>query len=203
MPVQQIGSPQRTNANNTTSLTFSFTTSAGNHPYLLVAASHRDTRFSGSVVSGVTFGGTPLTFVGEETSTGFRDVYTSFWGLVNPTIQTANIVVTYNLSVIRAKATAVQFLFVDPVTPITDSNVAGGYGQEAVVSLVPDTGDLVVDSIAGFSNSEWTPSAANGQSFIDDFQTSGTLRLYTGISKKSTGSFTEMKWTKNTGGSRE
>ena len=123
MPVQQIGSPQRTSGINTTSLTFSFTTSAGNYPYLLVAASHRDSQFSGSVVSGVTFGGTPLTFVGEETSTGFRDVYTSFWGLVNPTVQTANVVVTYNLSVVRAKATAVQFLFVDPVTPVSGTIV--------------------------------------------------------------------------------
>jgi hypothetical protein len=114
MPVQQIGSPQRTNQDNTNSLTLSFTTSAGNNPYLLVAVSHREPAFSGTVCTGVTFGGTPLTFIGENTSTGTRDVYTSLWGIANPTAQTANIVASFNNSVTRGKISAVQFLQVDP-----------------------------------------------------------------------------------------
>jgi hypothetical protein len=166
MPVQQIGSAQNTFAENTTSLTLSFTTSAGNNPYLLVAVSHRDGAFSGSVCTGVTFGGTPLTFIGENTSTATRDVYTSLWGLVNPTAQTANIVASFNNSVTRGKITAVQFLQVDPDTPITDSNVGGGYGVDAEVKINSDTGDLIVDTIAGRSNSTWTPSAANGQPIL-------------------------------------
>lgn len=198
MSAIQIGSSQNISGNNTNSLTLSFTTSAGNNPVLIVAASHRDSLFSGSNVTGVTFGGDSLTFLGEVTSSTVRDVYTSLWYLVNPNITSDDIVVSYDNSVSIAKITAAQFLFVDQSSPVRNTNTAGGYGTDAEISVGTAIDDIIIDSIVGFSNGEWTPSASNGQEIIDVF---GSLQLFTSMSKKDgTTSSATMRWSKSGGG---
>ena len=87
MAIQQVGSPQNTSGTNVSSLTQSFTVQAGNNTVLIVSGSFVGSAFAGASVTGVTFGGVPLTFVGQSKSTsGPADTYTSLWYLLNPSV---------------------------------------------------------------------------------------------------------------------
>lgn len=105
-----------------TSLTFSHTVSSGSDRALVVFVRGRAATSGAVLASSVTFNGTNLTEVAGATiydatnQTGVQS-----WVLVNPTVTTANVVVTWGSATNRGGAVALSFTGVDQTTPVIAS----------------------------------------------------------------------------------
>lgn len=147
-----IGTPQTAFDNAAaTSLTFSYTVTAGVGTVLVVAAGAVDATEADTVVSGVTYGGVAMTLVNSQSrATGGNDIGASLWILNNPAVGSANIVVSYTESCSGTVAIGCEFQNVDPGTPqdvaATGSTSTGSSSTSLTLVSVTD-GALGVDLV--------------------------------------------------------
>jgi plastocyanin len=129
-----------------TSLTWSDTVAAGTDRAMFVELALDEL---GAPVSSVTYGGVALTLVGRENGNHSVEI----WSLVNPTVGTANIVVTFGATT-AAACGAVTFDGVNQSTPT--GTFAGATGTSATMSIAASSaaGDTVIDV------EHWTGSAS-------------------------------------------
>jgi hypothetical protein len=138
------------------SLTFSATVHAGSNKVLIVCVSSEGTNSSSETMThtGVTFGGVVLTQVGStyQYNTSIPNDYLSYWYLLNPTSQTANIVITGTKS---ASTTA----YVRAATIVLQ-----GVKQQApeAYQTAKGTGTALSVSITTLTDSAWIVDMASG-----------------------------------------
>ena len=131
-----IGIPQTAFDNAAaTSLTFSYTVTAGSGRVLIVAAGAVDGVEADTVATGVTYGGAAMSLVNANTNpSGSHDIGASLWILNNPAVGTDNIVVSYTGSCFGVVAIGCEFHNVDPVTQ-QDLAATGGAQDTTPTSL--------------------------------------------------------------------
>ena len=129
---------------NVTSLTWSHTVGVANDRILIVGVALRN---SSVIVTGITYGGTALTFVGAR-SNGGGNVRMEMWKLVGPATGTANIVVTLSAAK-RIVGGAASYSGVNPNTPngAFVSAISNG-STTASVAVTSAIDELVVDAVA-------------------------------------------------------
>lgn len=128
-------------------LTFAHTVGPGSSRILIVGVSIDETT-TVNVISSVTYGGAPLTNIGNTTSTG-NVTRISLWRLVNPPSGTANIVVTpVSGNVEEFVAGATSYFGVNQTTPLGTFAQAIGNSGTPTVNVASATNDLVVDAVA-------------------------------------------------------
>ncbi len=129
---------------NPTTLTVSHTT-AGTDRLMIVGVSLRNDDFE--FVSGVTYGGTPLNFVGQV-SRG-DDARVELWSYVDPPATTANVVVTFNQDVRRnAGFGVITFTGVDQTDPFGTFQSNDGRSRNPNISVGSAAGELVLGVMA-------------------------------------------------------
>lgn len=160
-----------TSAANTTTL--AHTTGAGANRILLVSVSMNIRNATGTTVSGVTYGGTPLTLL-DAISDSDPETRTELWYLLAPASGTANVVMTAGGITpgqnVEAVVGATTFSNADQSAPPTSAN----FGQNSPISTtLTGTGatDLVLDFIGV---RESVTSTANGAQTAGYAQTTGT-----------------------------
>lgn len=131
-------------------LTFSFTTgaSSGSNAVLIVGANCDGS--ASEAVSGVTFNGNAMTFIGSTATAAANYTYTSLWYIKNPgNATTANVVVTYSGSPQDTVAGAQDYSGTDPFLPI------GAIGKQSS------------DAVATSMLLSYTPTKSNSWGFFD------------------------------------
>jgi len=181
------------------SLTFSATVSAGINKVLIVGVSSEGTNSSSETMThtGVTFGGVALTQVGStfRYNTSIPNDYLSYWYLLNPTSQTANIVVTGTKSAsttayIRAGTTVLQG--VKQQAPEA-YNTAMGNGTALSVSITTLTDSAwIVDIASGAQgNNNLAPQADQ----TEHWETTSNIRANGSTKSLASHAATTMSWT--------
>ena len=183
MPTQIGSTVTDFDAGTPTSLTTSYTQAAGTNRVLVVqVATEGD-----EVVSGVTFDGVALTQEIFEAGSGRRS---SLWYLINPTVTTANIVVTLASSA-DVGMIASSWEDVHQTTPFRASAGASGTGNPSVV-VSSAVGDLVIDSFDQDDTSTGTPGS--GQTQLAQFEVTGDFQMGSSTEAGASPNVT-MDWT--------
>lgn len=145
-----------------TTLNWPHTVGGGGDRFLIVGVSIRN---AGRTVQGITYGGTPLSFVGAQNNHD-NAVRAEIWSLASPPAGTANIAVTLS-SGTKMVGGAVSFFGVNPATPLGSyaSAFSTGTGTpDPAVTLPSVAGEVVVDVLATQGSAGWlTPSAGQTQ----------------------------------------
>ncbi len=132
-----------------TTLTWSHTVGAGTNQVLIVGTSIFLSN-KNNTVSGVTYGGVPLTSAGSIAGTRTR---AQIWYLVSPAQGTANVVATLSAAADIA-AGSTSFNGVDPATPL--GAFASATGSTAAPSVIAQTiagASIVIDTLAAEGDS--------------------------------------------------
>ncbi|WFP52110.1 cadherin domain-containing protein [Methylomonas sp. EFPC3] len=185
LAVTANGTVTSTQATNTTSLTWSHTVSNGTDRALFVEIAVDGV---GASVNSVKYGTADLVRVGRTAGNHAVEI----WALVNPTVGTNNVVITFGGNT-DAAAGASTFNGVDQTTPYGtyagNSGTTGLLGGTGSVNVASATGDLVIDvqywkdalaSTAGTGQtSQWTSSSllslAKGGSSVEAGASSVTM----------------------------
>jgi hypothetical protein len=185
-------------ATSTSSLTLSFTVSANNNRLLIVCV----TSIAGGLVTDVTFGGTPMTYIGTEDRGGPRATifYLVLGSSASPT--TGNIVATGNT---LKQIGAVAFYNVQQSNPYdgfvtTEMQAVAGQTLPSTISLNVSSrsDDLVCDFFAGNANGATgiTANAPNQTERVNN--TAPGTTIYLGISTEAGANpSVNMGWTIN------
>lgn len=140
-----------------TSFTWSHTLS-GSDRFLAVSVSIRNQQ--SETVSGVTYAGTPLTFVGARANETSAQV--EIWQLVAPAVGTDNVVVTLSAPA-KIVGGAVSLTGVDQTTPVAASGfTAGSSTNPSLTFTAVATSAWVIDALAFRSAGNSTPTATVG-----------------------------------------
>ncbi|MEE8224927.1 MAG: pilus assembly PilX N-terminal domain-containing protein, partial [candidate division NC10 bacterium] len=144
---------------NATAASFTWShTVSGSNRILVVGVSMRNK--SGETVSGVTYAGTPLTFVGTRDNEISARV--EIWRLVAPAVGTDNVVVTLSASA-KIVGSAVSLTGVDQATPVAASSFTAGSSTNPNLTLnAVATSAWVIDALAFRSTGSSTPTATPG-----------------------------------------
>lgn len=167
-----------------TTFTVSHTTGAGLNRLMLVGISQKN-----RLVTSVTYGGTPLTLVGEELANGSAKVH--IYSLLNPPSGTANVVV--NLSANPDKGIVVgvaTYTGVNQVEPFGVFASATGNSNASSVTLASAPGELVFDIIS-YRNASCSANA--GQNVVYNIDSGGEMTG--GVSTKPGAASVTMGWT--------
>ena len=122
------------------SLVLSHTTSGSNR-LMLVGVSINNDNFE--TVSSITYGGNPLSFVGEETQTD--DARVEIWQLLNPPVGTHDVVIAFSADLKRnAVAGAITFTDVDQTNPLGTFAGNNATSNSASVTVPSATNALVL-----------------------------------------------------------
>jgi hypothetical protein len=162
MAIALVGSVVTANNNpsSTTSLTASFTVSSGTDLMLTVGVSGWSPA-AVDTVTGVTYGGVALTRRAQVKNNG--DDFADIWCLVNPTVGTANVVVTCS-SGTQIVAGISCWSGVHQTTAPTSATATGDSTATAPsLTISSATGDLVLDTVAFYSSSSGAMSVGAGQ----------------------------------------
>ena len=180
--------------------TFSFIVNAGSNNLLLVlvSAEANGGNNGNDPVTGITFNGVALTKVDSRhtnVSPGGSGNSAEMWQLINPTVTTANIVVSYTGIVDGDAITAIQVTGAHQTTPI---NVFDGFKansanpSNAVITTIDDC--LVFDVLTGSgSGTTLTPDASQSQQ--SNITNAGHLRSATSTEAKASAGSVTMSWT--------
>jgi hypothetical protein len=129
--------------------TWSHTVGAGSDRVLLVGVRSRSFG-SAPVVGSITYGGVSMSLQQATTFnySGSSWIGVEVWKLVNPTVGTANVVVTATYGYDDASAVALSFTGVDPTTPIeaAGNTVASTAAATATASVTTLTANALVAS---------------------------------------------------------
>jgi hypothetical protein len=159
-------------------LSFSLTVPPGDDRYLLVAAgigSHGGDTTVPSV-TGISYGGAPLTRVSFVTGTPAAQNATRSeqWQLIAPPVGTADVAITLSGAGVTVHGGALAFTGVDPAMPVRASVTGSGEGTDASVSVTSAPDDLVV-SIVGHGNAIVATGTGQSPVYIQNVTTSTSL----------------------------
>jgi hypothetical protein len=156
----------QSNNPGSSTITVPYTTGSGFARLMLVGVSQKN-----KFVYSVTYGGTPLTFVGEETANGNARVH--LYALVNPPTGTANVVVELSDNPDKGIVVGVStFTGVNQTTPLGIFSSNEAKTNYANVNVSSATGELVYD-VVSFRNA--TITANGGQSVLYNINTGGEI----------------------------
>nr|HMU06221.1 SprB repeat-containing protein [Saprospiraceae bacterium] len=156
-----------TTATSGSTVTLSHTVGNGENRGLVVSVSSRDRS-----VSSVTYGGVALVLIGSTTYASDARLY--IYGLINPNIGTANVVVTMSGSVSNGVVvSASSFFGIDQTVPLGTFASATGSSSTATVNVSSVAGDYIYDAVTYRNTSNLTVGA--GQTERWDLS-SGTIR---------------------------
>lgn len=135
-------------ANPFTSLTFSHTTGSGADRFMLVGISYEDDNTAGLSVTGVTYSGQALTFVGRQASS--QEVVCEIWRLTNPPSGAANVVVSVSGSGTGDSlyAGAITYTGVNQSTPLGTLATNLNTSTTASATVASAVGELVFGVLA-------------------------------------------------------
>lgn len=123
-------------------ITIAHTTGSGSNRLMLVGISDRN-----RLVSSVTYGGVPLTLVGENSLNGNARV--ALYMLLNPASGTANVVVNFNVVPdYGAVVNVATYSGVDQSSPLGTFASAQNFKNPPTVSVSAAVGDVVYDVVA-------------------------------------------------------
>ena len=145
-----------TSTTTLSSVTLSHTTGTGSNRLMLVGISQKN-----KLVSSVTYGGTPLTLVGESITSGNARMH--IYRLINPPSGTANVVV--NFSAVPDKGAVIgvmTFTGVDQTTPLGTFVSATAKNTTPSVTVTSAAGELVFDVVT-IRNTSGTVGAGQTQ----------------------------------------
>jgi hypothetical protein len=174
-----------------TTFSVSHTTGSGLNRLMLVGISQKN-----KLVNSVTYGGVPMTLVGEEISNGNARMH--LYMLLNPTPGTADVVV--NLSANPDKGivvSATTFTGVNQTTPLGIFNSATANSNSPTVTVSSATGELVFDVM---TMRQQTITVGAGQTQRWNVNAGGEIYGGAGSTKPGAASIT-MSWTPS--GSKE
>lgn len=179
-----------------TSLTFAHTVSAGADRILMVGTGFNN-NLGGMIVTGITYGGVPLTFVGGIENG--NDSRSEVWHLLAPVVGTANVIVTYGGGAPASNtgfvAGAASFFGVDQGTPLGSVGTAMATDGLATVTIASAVDEVVFDTVGSEdSGGLLTPGA--GQSILwNTVGGSGSRQEQCGGSTKAGALSVTMEWT--------
>lgn len=125
-----------------TPLTVSHTTGNGGNRLMLVGISQKN-----KTVLGVTYGGTPLTLVGENNTNGNARI--ALYMMLNPPSGTATVVVTFNAAPDKGAVVSVTtYNGVHQTNPLGTFVTAESKDNTPTVNVAAATGDLVYDVVS-------------------------------------------------------
>jgi subtilisin family serine protease len=130
-------------ADNSPTLTWLHTVGSGSDRLLVVGVSLRD---GNTTVTGITYGGIPLSPIGFQTGDGNQN-RTEMWKLLAPPTGTASVVVRLS-SAKRIVGGAVSYFNVDQTTPHGQFASAAGTGDTAWVKVTSAPGEVVVNTVS-------------------------------------------------------
>jgi hypothetical protein len=177
-----------------TTLSWNHTVAAGSNRLLIVKIAFRLGSNSATAVSALTYGGVPLTFLGQAKSAATNSVRVEYWYLVAPAVGTASVAVTWTGGPYGRVGSATSYTGCSQVTPLgaVASNFASTNHPSLVVAAAP--GDLVVDAQANLD--DYSATVGAGQTSIHTLasgSTSNDCRL-SGSAEAGASSVT-MDWT--------
>ena len=178
-------------------LTWSHTISAGANRILIVGTSNTLATDSSKTITGVTYGGAPLTRAGFQAN-GTK-VRAEIWFLMNPAIGTANVVVTLP-SATDLTGGSLGFTGVDPQTGLgTFASASGSTTAPTVAVAAIGNSSIVVDTL-GAVGTTGTATAGAGQTARWNLSTGATTADVRGggSTELATASSVTMSWTLGT-----
>jgi hypothetical protein len=151
---------------NSTTFTVAHTTGTGNNRLMLVGISDKN-----KFVNSVTYGGVPLTLVGESVSNG--NAHMHIYSLINPAAGTANVVVNLTANPDKGIVVGVTtFNNVDQATPLGTFASAESKSSTASVAVTSAAGELVYD-VATYRNT--TMTVGSGQTALYNINSGGEV----------------------------
>jgi len=178
----------RSTANASSYTLGSYAVGSGSNRVLEVTVSLLRSNENGITVDGVTFGGVALTEGDRSTGSTIRSNYVGVWYLVNPSVSTANIVVTPSATMAGCIISAVTLYGVHQTIPTGDSYRVkdATFGEFDINCGLAQTGGLCVLAVSANANNDptWTWSgggselydANNGSSDSNEIAGSAILR---------------------------
>jgi len=184
-----------TTGTRVTSLTFAHTVNAGSDRILMVGTGFNN-NLGGMVVTGITYGGVALTFVGGIENG--NDSRAEVWHLLAPVVGTANVIVTYGNGAPASNtgfvAGAASFFGVDQATPLGSVGTAMATDMLATVTIASAVGEVVFDT-AGSEDSGGLMTPGAGQSALwNTVGGSGSRQEQCGGSTKAGAVSVTMEW---------
>ena len=186
-------------ATASSTISFSHTSGSGADRLMLVGVSFECSGAScgspsNTSVSSVTFGATPMTFVGRSFNSG-RDAAVEIWRLFNPPASTtATVAVTLNQA-FDATAGAINFSGADQAQTLTLTGNTGT-GSTPTVSVTSSAGSIVFDTVS-WDTSGATATAGAGQTKQWDRTAdagSGNAQIRGAASTKAGATSVTMSW---------
>jgi hypothetical protein len=169
---------------NANTFTVTHTTGTENNRLMLVGISDKN-----KIVNSVTYGGTPLTMVGESISNG--NAHMHLYYLVNPPSGTADIIVYLNANPDKGIVVGVTtFSNVDQNTPLGTFASATVKSAAASVTVSSAAGELVYD-VVSFRNA--TITVGSGQTALYNINSGGEVKGGGASTKPGAASVT-MTW---------
>ena len=164
--------------------TVAHTTPAGNNRLMLVGISQKN-----RTITSVTYGGTAMTLVGENISSTNGRMH--LYSLLNPTVGTANVVVTLSSNPDRGIVVGVVTLNnVNQTTPLGTFSSASGTSLAANAIVSSAVGETVVD-VATYRTNAMTVNASQSQLY--NINSGGEIKGG-GMSTKPGAASVTMNW---------
>jgi len=156
------------------SLTWNHTVASGSNRMLLVSVGKQGT--TGRGIATVKYGGVDLIKIGSSTQeTDSTHSAVEMWYLINPTVGTANIVVTLMSGTNYMEAVSVDMVNVIQDDPIRNINYNYDTGGDSYLNVKNTIGDIVIDAIAYSRNVAAT--IGNGQYSLCSLTSSSDWRF--------------------------
>jgi hypothetical protein len=174
--------------NAATSVTASSKTSSGSDRCAVLHIGHL---YAANLISGVTYGGSAMTFVeADERANG---VYAALYRYVAPATTASDVVMSFDGSIGHFGAVCVSsYNGVDQTTPIRASASANGSSGTSSVDVSSATGDVVVDAQGIYGTQ---PTAGGGQTSMLSTAGGSSGGMCSGASREAGATTVTMSWT--------
>ena len=167
--IAYVSHTEAATTSNVASISYSQVVGAGADRALVVCSSGRHGTNPAKQITGITFNGSEaFTLIRRDTRTVGVQFITELWVLANPTVTTANIVVTYSAANDQyVGVSSTLFTGVSQTSPVDSSAGANGISTapSAVITTVADNA-AIIDCVRGRGNSGLTVGA--GQTVRSD-----------------------------------
>ena len=174
----------------TASWTFSHTVGAGSDRVLVVATSHRD---GNKNVTNITFNGVTLTQAIQQNGTSSNN-QVNIWYLVNPTVTTANVVITVSGSV-KIAATAINLTGVYQAAPVSSTAGNSGTSTAPSATVVSASNELVMAAVAANGDALSVASGGGQISLANNGTGTGGGDVRMGVDSETGAASVTTTWT--------
>ena len=177
---------QNTITSLSSTISLSHTTGAGTNRLMLVGVSQKN-----KLVTSITYGGTPLTLVGENNTNGNARI--AIYQLTNPPSGTANVVVNFNANPDKgAVVTVTTYTGVNQTTPLGTFATDESKDNIPTVDVNSVAGELVYDVVSARNQ---PVTVGSGQT--QRWNINSGSEIYGAGSTKPGAAITTMSWTTN------